>query len=205
MTVVTGHQLNFAPGLSVINKVAAADQVIWMDEMQYERHAWVNRNRLADGTMLIVPVAEHDTYAPINKVRIADPTFRSRKKIAKTLAFYLGVEAAAPFAVELARPYQRLCGLNARIMRVLLDALCVRTVEHYQSHLGAGRYEFTSEGLAAMVAEVGGTVWLSGPSGRNYLDEAPFLERGIRVEYWAHSGPNPCALELLRDRQKVAA
>lgn len=197
--IVTGHQLNFLPGLSVMTKVAAADACIWMDEMQYERHAWVNRNRLADGTTLTVPVAEHDTFAPINRVRIADPTFRARRKIAKTLTYRLG-DAAAPFVAELERPYQRLVGLNARLMRHLLDGLEIRVEEHFQSHLYAGRYEFTSDGLAAMVAEIGGTVWLSGPSGRSYLDETPFRVRDIEVRYWEHDGPNPCALEMLRGR-----
>ena len=73
-----------------------------------------------------------------------------------------------------------------------------------QSHLAAGRYDDVSEGLAAMTAEVGGTVWLSGPSGRNYLDEAPFAARGIEVRYFEHVGPNPCALELLTSRQAAA-
>jgi hypothetical protein len=40
-------------------------------------------------------------------------------------------------------------------------------------------------------------VYLSGPSGRKYLSEEPFARRGIRVDYWAHEGPNPCALSLV--------
>jgi hypothetical protein len=51
-----------------------------------------------------------------------------------------------------------------------------------------------------MVAEIGGTVWLSGPSGRNYLDERAFVQRGIRVDYFDHDGANPSAIELLSER-----
>lgn len=200
--IVTGHQVNFLPGASVTSKIAAADACVWMDEMQYERHGWVNRNRLADGTTLTIPVSEHDTFASINRVRIGDPTGRGREKVARTLEHQLG-DLAAPFAAEIRRPYRLLVGLNAQLLRLLLDALGIHVEEHFQSHLGAGRYEATSNGLADMVAELGGTVWLSGPSGRNYLDEAPFAERGIRVDYWDHDGPNPCSLELLR--AKVAA
>ena len=198
--IVTGHQVNFLPGISVISKIAAADAVVWMDEMQYERHGWVNRNRLADGTKLTIPVSEHDTFAPINRVRIGDPTGRGREKVARTLEHQLG-ETARPFAAEIRRPYRLLVGLNARLLRLLLDALEIDVEEHFQSHLGAGRYEATSNGIADMVAELGGTVWLSGPSGRNYLDEAPFAERGIEVRYFDFAAPaNPSALELLRDR-----
>jgi hypothetical protein len=197
--IVTGHQLNTLPGVSVLRKVEAADAVIWMDLMQYRRHSWVNRNRFADGTSFTIPVAEHDTFSPINEVRIADPTGRLREKAARTLEHKLGQDAE-PFAAQIRRPYRLLAGLNAALLRCLLAALAIEREQHYQSHLGAGRYDDTSEGLAEMVAEIGGTTWLSGPSGRAYLDETPFHARGIRVAYHEHEGPNPSAVELLRDR-----
>lgn len=197
--IVSGHQLNFIPGLSVIEKMRAADCWVWMDEMQFERHAWVNRNRLADGTMMTIPIAEADHFQPINRVRIADGTGRARKKVARTLINRLG-PAAAPFAAEIERPYRLLAGLNHRLLQILVGHLDVTTEQHFQSHLGAGRYEATSEGLAEMVAELGGDVWLSGPSGRNYLDERPFADRGILVDYfdWPTGRPNPSAIELVR-------
>jgi hypothetical protein len=203
--IVTGHQLNLLPGISVVDKVSAADAVIWMDQMQYRRHGWVNRNRFSDGTMFTIPVAEHDTFSPINEVRIADPTGRARAKVARTLEHKLGAAIAAPYAAELRKPYGRLAGLNARLLAQLLDDLGIVAVQHFQSHLATGRYDDTSEGLAAMTAEVGGTVWLSGPSGRNYLDETPFTARRIEVRYHEHAGPNPSALELLLSTGKAAA
>lgn len=198
--IVTGHQLNTLPGMSVIEKVRAADAVIWMDLMQYRRHSWVNRNRFSDGSMFTIPVAESDTFAPINEVRIADPTGRARAKVARTLEHKLGA-AAAPFAVELQKPYKLLAGLNARLLALLLDGLDIHPCQHFQSHLGTGRYDDTSEGLAAMVEEVGGTGWLSGPSGRKYLDERPFKARGIAVSYFDWDGPNPTALEALQEKR----
>jgi hypothetical protein len=193
--VVTGHQLNFLPGLSVISKIQAADALIVMDEMQYERHGFVNRNRLANGSWMTIPVADDDTFKPINRVRIADPTGRAREKVARTIDYALG---ANPFAAEIRKPYRLLAGLNERLLALLMFELGCDTAVHSQSRLESGRYGDTSEGLAEMVAEVGGTVWLSGSSGRRYLDEAPFAARGIEVRYWQHDGPNPCALELLR-------
>lgn len=197
--IVTGHQVNLLPGLSVIAKIMAADAVVWMDEMQYERHGFVNRNVLADGTKFVVPVAEHDTYAPINRVRIGDPTGRARQKVARMMEMQFGDDAAL-YAEEFRRPYRNLVALNAALLRILFFDLGIDVAEHYQSHLGAGRYEATSNGLADMVAELGGTVWLSGSSGRNYLDEDPFNERGIEVRYfdWPKTEPNHSSIELIR-------
>lgn len=213
--IVTGHQVNFLPGRSVMEKIRAADAVILMDAMQYERKGFVNRNRLSDGAWMTVPVDEHDTFAPINRVRIADATYRARKKIAKTLRFALGA-AGEPYALELLKPYRLLVGLNYQLLRLLMADLGIDTAPHFQSHLDSGHavpvtdYEPSAGGLlparerlAMMVEEIGGTVWLSGPSGSRYLNEEPFHARGIEVRYfdWPEGAPNPSAIETLRERK----
>lgn len=210
--VVTGHQPNLLWPVSVTRKIQSADIAIVCCGFQMVRHGWVNRQRLADGTPLTIPYDNRDRYAPIGRVRIADPTFRARRKVARTLAMHFGDELAEPFAAELDRPRQRLVGLNIALNRVLLEKLGIETPLERQCDLESGvgsgplvtsdmaDMPTISEQLAAMTAELGGTVWLSGPSGRAYLDELPFLNLGLRVEYFEHSGPNPSAIELLRHR-----
>jgi len=212
--VVTGHQVNFLPGCSVLAKVAEADHVIWMDAFQYERHGFVNRNRLEwpDGSWMTVPVNEADTFQPINQVRIADNTGRIREKIARGLVMKLGA-LAEPYAAELRKPYKMLVALNWQLLQLLIGQLGITTAHHFQSHLEAGEahkvvpivadYEPAllpaRERLAAMVAEIGGNVWLSGPSGATYLDEKPFHDLGIAVEYFDWNGlPNPSAITMLK-------
>jgi hypothetical protein len=81
----------------------------------------------------------------------------------------------------------------------------------FQSHLDGGhavqavsedRDELLSisERLAMMVAEAGGDTYLSGPSGRGYLDEQPFTRLGIHVDYWP-GGTNDCVLTDLAKRR----
>lgn len=205
--VITAHQINFLPGLSVIERIRRADVVIWLDAAQYVRHSFVNRNRLSDGAWMTVPVDEHDTFAPINRVRIADPTGRHREKIARRLEHELGA-AAAPFACELRRPYEMLAGLNYALIQALFAALDVQVEQTFQSLLDPlhaipvwerADVEMppVKERFASMAAQLGATVWLSGPS-RHFGEEWRFAARGIRVETFEHSGPNPSALELLR-------
>lgn len=211
--IVTAHQLNFLPGLSVIERIRRADVVIWLDAAQYVRHSFVNRNRLGDGAWMTIPVDEHDTFAPINRVRIADPTGRQREKIARRLEHELG-DAAEPFARELRRPYEMLAGLNYALMQHLFAALDVHVPQTFQSLLDPhhaipvweeGDVEMlpVKERFASMAAQLGATVWLSGPS-RHFGEEWRFGARGIRVETYAHSGPNPSALELLRTVRAAA-
>lgn len=198
---VTCHQPNYLPGLSVVEKVRAADAVIWLDEVQYSHGGWTNRNRMPDGSWLTVPVERFTDMAPMNRVRISEHG-RWRMTHTRTLQRHYG-RASFPILDEISRPYRLLVGLNLACLRVLL-ADC-DAAWHFQSHLDGGRakpvvsdspeeLEPISARLALMVAEVGGTTYLSGPSGRNYLDERPFRERGIRVEYFTWNGENPCAL-----------
>lgn len=213
--IVTAHQLNFLPGVSVIERIRRADAVIWLDAAQYVRHSWVNRNRFSpDEKYMTVPVNEHDTYAPINRVRIADPQGHAREKIARTLEHRLG-RNAAPFAAELRRGYQLLAGLNHALIGRLLDELGIRVEHHFQSMLDPLHavpawsasdepLEPVRERFADMAAQLGATVWLSGPS-RHHGDPASFAAQGIRIDYYEHGGPNPCAVDLVRGRLAEAA
>lgn len=209
--IVTAHQPNLLPGVSVLERIRRADAVIWLDAAQYVRHSFVNRNRLSDMVWMTVPVDEHDTYAPINRVRIADPTHRHREKIARRLEHVLGEETAAPFAEELRRSYELLVGLNIALLQHLLIALDIEVEQHFQSHLDPlhpvpavsdDEEELVPvrERYASMAAQLGASVWLSGPS-RQHGEEWRFTSQGIAISTFDHEGPNPSAVELL----KVAA
>jgi hypothetical protein len=209
MTVVAAHQLNFLPGASVMTKIQAADIVVWEDELEFTR-GYEHRNRLPDGRWLTVPVEYGSVGEPLNRVRIApraDDGKGWRQPMAAKIARAWPGRAGDAVAREILVPHRQLLGLNQALMEILFRELRIFTSQRFQSLLAAGHEYpgavFNSERLAEMVVEVGGTVYLSGPSGRKYIDEAPFAARGVEVRYWQHEGPNPCALELLE--QAVAA
>ena len=216
MTRVTFHQPNFCPGASVVSKVLACDAVVWMDTVQWTKGGFTNRNRLPDGSWVTVPVAHGSSFAPINRVRVGEPRGGWRDRVCGQLRGAWPGGVTEQVCREVMRGYPLLVGLNAAILRVLLDALDYRGEQHWQSHLDdahavqavseqRAQLAPISERIASMVAALGGGVYVSGPSGRNYLDESPFHERGIAVDYWEHRGPNPCALELVDQRLGVAA
>lgn len=208
--IVTAHQANYLPGLSVIEKVRMADAVVWIDEVQYTHGGFSNRNRMPDGSWLTVPVDRATDMAQFNRVRIAQHG-NWRIKHLRTLWQHYG-SSADELIDEIERPYRLLIGLNLACMRVILRHAEIDTPWHFQSHLDGGRATVAvsedreelrpiSDRLAMMVAELGGDVYLSGPSGFRYLNEEPFKALGIRVDYFDWSGPsNPCSASLLRSR-----
>lgn len=209
--IVSGHQPGLLPYPGVFEKARRADLFIWCDRFQAVRHQFLNRNELADGTPLLVPLDHRGWSGAIGDCRIGDDK-RWRRKLATTLTLNFGA-AAAEYVKVIERPWEKLAGLNLALIRLLCTDLNVRCEWVLQSHLASGdgnplravssdRDELkpVSERLARMTAEVGGTVWLSGKSGLGYLDLEPFAERGIRVEYVDHPAL-PSAIEVLRTRR----
>jgi hypothetical protein len=209
--VVSGHQPGFLPYPGVFEKARRSDIFIWCDRFQAVRHQFFNRNELADGTPVMVPLDHASWSGPISDCRIgSDPRWRA--KLCKTLTLHFG-NAAASYVDAIERPWEKAVGLNLALIRLLCQDLNVSCEWVMQSHLASGdgnplravsddavELEPVSERLARMTAEVGGTVWLSGKSGLGYLNEEPFSERGIRVEYVDHPAL-PSAIEVLRTRK----
>ena len=214
--VVTAHQPNLLIGANIVSKIEVSDAVIWLDEVQYTKGGWTNRNKLPNGEWLSVPVERHCAFKPINRVRIGDPVKDWRGPLVHKLVDAWPGETTSAVCREILRPYRLLVGLNTSLLKITLESLSIFTPWIFQSHLDGGHAVVAqsrekselapiSHRLAMMVEELGGTVYLSGPSGRNYLDEAPFKERDITVEYWNHTGPTSCILELCSMRESIAA
>jgi len=214
--VVTAHQPNAFFAASIITKIQASDALILLDEVQFTKNGWTNRNKLPNGNWLTVPVERHCAFKPINRVRIGEPAKDWRKPLIHALVDAWPGDVTAAVCREILRPYRLLVGLNVAILNIVLGELAPHVLWAFQSHLHGGHtvpavssdsdaLKPISWQLASMVEELGGTIYLSGPSGRKYLDEKPFEERGISVDYWAHEGDNPCSLSLIGQRVEVAA
>lgn len=209
--IVSGHQPGFLPYPGVFEKARRSDIFIWCDRFQAVRHQFLNRNVLADGTPIVVPLDHAGWSGSIGDCRIGDDK-RWRSKLIKTLTLQFG-DAAAEYVNVISRPWEKIAGLNLALIRLLCADLNIRREWVMQSHLASGEgnplrvvssdpveLRPVSERIAEMTAEVGGTVWLSGKSGIGYLDLGPFVERGIRVEYVDHPAL-PSAIEVLRTRR----
>lgn len=217
--VVTAHQPNFLPGMSVVTKLRAADAVIWLDRVEYTKGGFTNRNRLPNGDWVTVPIERHQSKTPIGEIRLGVPSGKGadewRPALCRKLRAWWQGDTVEEVCAEIMRPYGLLIGLNFALLQVTIPQIASSCRWALQSWLDSEKpvrveSEYPpelvpiSDRLAMMVAELGGDVYLSGPSGRNYLDETPFKERGIDVEYWEHKGANPCVLDVL-SRVEMAA
>jgi len=98
-------------------------------------------------------------------------------------------------------------GLNYALMQHLFAALDIPVNQTFQSLLDQHHatpvwseqdieMPAVRERYADMAAQLGATIWLSGPS-KHFGELWPFSARDIRVEVYEHKGPNPSAIEML--------
>lgn len=201
--IVTAHQPNYLPGISVVQKLQAADAVIWLDQVQYSKGGFTNRNRLPDGAWLTVPIVQEGcTEKPIKDIEIVDfdrwpnkhcRTIKQRYGKAKHFDKVEGILSTLGNAWRLGN---KLATLNWFLMQQVLAELELEIQQHWQHDLLADGKDI-SEKIADMVGLVGGSTYLAGPSSVRYLDPGVFKHRHISLQFFKYEGANPSVIHPL--------
>jgi hypothetical protein len=180
------HQPHYLPWLGYLAKWAAADVLIVLDTVQYEKNGWQNRNKIKGrhGPMWLTVPVHAALGTPIREVRIdrAQPW---------RLHHLRAIEHAYAGTPELARHRPALRELYARDWDRLVDVALasagwlareygITTPVRLASELGVSATDPTGR-LVALCRAVGATAYLAGQDGPSYLDGRQFEEAGIAV------------------------
>ena len=185
------HQPQYLPWLGYFDKMDQADCFVLLDDVQFKKNEWQNRNRIkaaAGWQWLTVPVL-HRFPQLIHEVRInqADPW--SRKHLRALVSNYASApffDLHRPFFEEIyAREWTLLLDLNLTTITYLVETLGIRTKLVLASSLPVPAGVEATQRLIAICQAVGGDTYLSGVGGRGYLDLARFEEAGIQVVFQA--------------------
>lgn len=183
--IVAIHQPHYLPWLRYMAKMALADIFVFLDDVQYTKNGWQNRNRIktANGwTYLTVPV--HASVGDrILDVRVADDRWRVQHWRSLQAAYgrapYFRAHARF-FEQFYAAPWERLVDLNLASLDYLRSALGVRTPWVPASSLGVNGEG--SQRLLRICKELGATVYLSGAyAATNHLDLSAFHGSGVEL------------------------
>ncbi|MCS7173092.1 MAG: WbqC family protein [Armatimonadetes bacterium] len=197
--IVAIHQPHYLPWLRYVDKAARADVFVLLDDAQYTKNGWQNRNRIktAQGwTYLTVPV-EDPFGKTILEVRICNRE-NWRKKHWNALRTHYGRAPsfrryADLFEAVYVREWERLCDLNLHLLTALFEAMGVRTRIVQSSRLGIpGR---ATERLVAICRALKADVYLTGDyAAGNHLEAELFEEAGIQV--WRQNWSCPVYRQL---------
>jgi len=190
-------QSNYIPWRGYFDLIAAVDEFILFDDMQYTRRDWRNRNKVktpAGVQWLTVPVrVKGRFYQSIRETEIDGTRWAQRHW--DTLchhyrrAPHFREVAALLEPLYLKRSYPRLSVLN----RAFIDAvcgylgICTKISWSWEYRLAEGK----TERLVDLCRQAGGTEYISGPTAKGYLDEELFSATGLAVTWFDYSEYQP--------------
>jgi hypothetical protein len=187
-------QSNYVPWKGYFDLIRSVDEFIMLDDVQYTRRDWRNRNRLKspDGVRwLSVPVKVKGRYHQrIDETLISDPDWAPRHW-ATLSAWYGRAPCFRLYRTALEELYlgthQRyLSQINRRFLEALCGLLKIDTPLRWSSeYCSAGQ---RTERLLGICLTAGATRYVSGPSARVYLDESQFRAAGIELVWMNYDG-----------------
>ncbi len=189
-------QSNYVPWKGYFDLIASVDEFVFYDDMQYTRRDWRNRNRIKTPTglqWLTVPVLAKGRFEQSIRDTCIDGDAWAETHWKALMLNYRRAPAFAATAAWLEpllrQPWTHLSMLN----RALIEAVCARLgiATRLRCSWDYAAQGGRSERLASICAQAGATVYVSGPSARDYLDEAAFSRRGVAVEWFDYAGYLP--------------
>ena len=183
--IVAIHQPQFMPWLGYFDKMDRADGFVLLDNVQYKKNEWQNRNRIksAQGAQwLTVPV--HFRFpAKIFEVA-ADPAPNWRRKHWQALlSNYTRASYWETVAVSLEALYQKDWGLlkdlNRASIEWLKEHLGIETPLYWASEMDLS--EEPTQRLVDICWTLGADTYLAGRDGREYMEMDKFARAGIEV------------------------
>jgi hypothetical protein len=187
-------QSNYIPWKGYFDMIAAVDEFILYDDMQYTRRDWRNRNQIKtpQGVQwLTVPVQVKGKYDQKIKDTLIDGSDWATAHWKTLVQNY----RRAPHFLEVAQwleplylseSYTNISKLNRRFIEVICHYLGIKTIisNSWDYNLLDGK----TERLADLCMQAGGTEYISGPSAKDYVDESVFNNMKIQLTWFDYAG-----------------
>jgi hypothetical protein len=179
------HQPHYWPWLGYLRKIDEADIFVYLDNAAYEKNGFQNRNRiLVDGKerWITVPVLTKGRFGqPIKDVEVSWDSFWNTKHYHTLLYNYSKEMKRTNGAMKAFFEWDgdMLVDWCIRSLDFLCRAYKINTRIMLESEMNASGTG--TERLASICREVGAGTYLSGPTGRDYMEEKMF--GNIKIEY----------------------
>jgi len=184
-TVVTIHQPSFLPWMPFFDKVRSADMYVVLSECQYEKNGYQNRF-FYRGKWHTLSV--NKGMEPIKNKRYVNP-YNDWEKIKLNL----------PDKAHVLSQFDDLISDNLLLTNMAVIKRCLRLLNINTAVVLDPVTALTgTDRLVDICRYYGADVYLSGPSGKSYMDTALFDRAGIAVRYCDSSdSSSPHVLDVL--------
>ena len=193
--IVAVHQPNFVPWIVYFYKIAKADLFIILDDVQFSKNSFTNRNRIktpAGGQWLTMPVIQSGNFGQkINEVNIQNP-IRALKKAKNTIKLNY---ARAPYFEEvyslidpILTDQSNLSVLNEELIKVITSYMGIETKIAKSSEMELEPANSTAN-LVNICVKVGAKSYLAGFGSDNYQESQLFKKVGIDTSVYDFKHP----------------
>ena len=198
--ILTGHQPVYLPWAGLFHKIALADEFVFMDDVQYLKKDWNNRNRIKGPhgeIWLTVPVKKCPTGTNLKDVEIFNHPKEKQnwavqhwKSIQSSYSKTSFFKEYMDFFEEmyLQRKWESLSELCLYQLRYFLKRLNINVKIHIQSELGYKGAK--SDLILDMCLKHKATVNVFGSLGRDYVKRENFERNGIGIYFQSFHPPS---------------
>lgn len=187
-------QSNYIPWKGYFDNINAVDVFVLFDDAQFTKRDWRNRNMIKTGNglkWLTIPVQVKGKYfQKINETVVSEEDWGKKhwRSIHHAYSKAPFFKQYAPIFEELYRDVQtnELSLINRRFIECICGVLGIKTELRWSSEFDL--VEDKNQRLINVCQQVSGTVYISGPSAQQYMDESAFEREGIQVRYFDYSG-----------------
>ncbi|WP_440954687.1 WbqC family protein [Methanosarcina sp. Mfa9] len=202
--IVSIHQPNYLPYLGFFDKMKKSDVFVIYDDAQFNKGDFHHRNKIRiyhGWKWLTVPVEKK--RIPINEIKIKKELNDwkgvnwSESHLTNIIDNYKDAPYFATYEDELEKiyniTYKKVFDINMSLILFLKKAFDIDVKIVFSSDLvnseNVSPDSRSSEKLFEIVQALNGEIYLSGPTGRDYLNEDIFTKNGIEVNFQKFDHP----------------
>ena len=192
--IIAVHQPQYLPWLGYFDKIDCADVFVLLDNVQFKKNEWQNRNRIktANGLQWLTVPVTYKYPQLMNEVEINSRDkwqHRQRQTIISNYKKAPCWSLFEEFFEEIfSSNWQYISQLNIHTVKRLAGILGIKTPIYIASELG----EFSEDPdyrLIAITKHFDGDVYLAGSGGKEYMDMAKYAQNGIKVIFQEYEHP----------------
>ena len=184
--IVAVHQPQYLPWLGYFDKIRRADAFCYLNDVQYKKNEWQNRNRIKTAQSwqwLTVPVS-YRFPEKINEVHINNTVDWKKKHLQALITNY----SRAPYFKEyisifedvFSKDWELISDLNIHLIELLRGVLQLQeTSTVISSDLKLS--DDPTGRLIDICNHLGADTYLAGQGGANYMDVERFEKNGLQV------------------------
>ncbi len=187
-------QSNYIPWKGYFDMIAAVDEFILYDDMQYTRRDWRNRNliKTPQGVQwLTVPVVVKGKYHQKIRETAIDGTQWPALHWKALVQNYRRAPCFDEVAAWLEPLYQSETATNLSVLnRCFIEAVCryLRIGTLITNSWDYDLMDGQTERLAGLCVQAGATEYVSGPAAKDYVDERVFADCGVKLTWFDYTG-----------------